>query len=242
MATPVTLISQMRRIVKVDTNQYEDSEALADLNTLKDEFWSWIVTKVQDKYNWEKWSTDSIALQSEYTIPTVASTTAWAKLLNWVSIVYNTSENTYTDTWWLKYIPAVEVNPNWLEYDWDYYVENQSEDTPIYYVADNSVFIAPAPRTWITNWIKLTWIRKIADYTLATTEAEMKLPKDQQNALLYGLIMFGYMNKPADDWTINNAEARWLRKRDEAIRSLEIRVDTPTILKYPEEQENILLT
>ena len=38
------------------------------------------------------------------------------------------------------------------------------------------------------------------------------------------MIMFGLMNKGVDDGTINNAEARWLRKKSEAIESLKQRV------------------
>jgi hypothetical protein len=73
---PSEIIAQMRRVVKVDTSQYTDTNALIDLNTLKDDFWSAIVTSVSEKYNWERWKTDSVALQSEYVIPTVAYNTA----------------------------------------------------------------------------------------------------------------------------------------------------------------------
>jgi len=78
MLNPTAIINQMRRLAKVDTAQYTDANALIDLNTLKDEFWSAIVTtiNVQESYNWEKWKTSSIALQSEYTIPEVAYNTA----------------------------------------------------------------------------------------------------------------------------------------------------------------------
>tara|TARA_R110000772_G_scaffold236250_1_gene347889 strand:- start:698 stop:838 length:141 start_codon:yes stop_codon:yes gene_type:complete len=46
MNTPAAIIAQMRRRVKVDTSQYSDANALIDLNTLKDEFWSALITKV----------------------------------------------------------------------------------------------------------------------------------------------------------------------------------------------------
>lgn len=233
--TPETIIAQMRRIAKVNLAQYSDANALEDLNMLKDELWTWIVSQVQDKYNWERWSTESVALHWEYTLSEVTSTTAWTKLLNWVSISYK--DTTYTNIWWLKYIQAREVNPNGLDNDWDYYSENQSEDDPIYYVADNSFFIAPIPRVSITNWIKLTWIRKIPDYTLTTTEAEMKLPIDVLRTLFYGLIVTWLMNKWADDWDINNAENRWIRKRNEAIKSLEVRTDKPVTFLYPDQNK-----
>lgn len=234
MNTPAAIIAQMRRRVKVDTSQYSDANALIDLNTLKDEFWSALITKVWEDYSWERWKVDLTSLISEYKMPEVAYNTAWAKLLKGISINYN--GNTYTDTGLLEYNKAREVNPNTLEHEWNYYIENQSESDPMYFVADNSYFIAPAFRTaWLVDRIKLTWVRKIADWTLATSESAMKIPVDQQQALVFGLMMDGYFNKWVDDNTINNAEARWEKKKLEAINSLSVVVENPVNFEYPED-------
>lgn len=231
--TTAQIIAQMRRKSGSDTSQYPDADALIDLNTLKDEFWSAICTTVNEDYNWERWTSSSVALQSEYTLATVAYNTAWTKILKWVAVNYNWE--TYTDTGWLIYLKARLVNPNTLPYEWDYYVENQSEDDPIYYIADNSYFIAPAPRTVVTNWLKLTWIRKIPDYTLSTTEADTKLPVDVHNALVYWLVVQALENKRVEENLIISAENRRTRKRQEAIQSLETRVEWPIFMKYPDE-------
>ena len=234
MQTAQAIIDQMRRRVKVDTSQYTDADALRDLNTLKDEFWSALITEVPEDYNWDRWLVDLSTTVTEYTIPEVAHDTAWAKLLKGVSISYDWE--TYSETWNIQYTPAREVNPNTLKEDWFYYVENQDKKDPIYYVADNSYFIAPSIWTaGLVDRIKLTWIRKIPDYALTTTEANMKLPVDQQQALVYWLMVDWYFNKWVDDNTINNAEARWERKKREAIKTLSIRVENPTTLTYPNE-------
>ena len=237
MQTAAAIIAQMRRRVKVDTSQYSDANALIDLNTRKDEFWSALITNVPEDYNWDRWLVDLTSTDTEYVMPEVAYNTAWAKLLKGVAINY--TWDTYTETWLAKYTPAREVNPNTLEHDWFYYVENQSQDDPIYFVADNSYFIAPAFRTaWLANRIKLTWIRKIPDYELTTTEADMKIPVDQQQALVYWLMIDWYFNKWVDDNTINNAEARWERKKQEAIKNLSIRVENPITFTYPNESSD----
>jgi len=234
METAAHLIAQMRRRVKVDTSQYTDANALIDLNTLKDSFWSEVVTNIPESYNWDSWKVDNTTLISEYQIPEVAYDTAWAKKLKAISMNYNW--DTYTNSGLPIYIPAREVNPATLEHQWNYYAENQSTSDPIYYVADNSYFIAPAFReSNLSERIKLTWIRKIPDYTLATTEAEMKIPVDQQQALVFWLMIDWYFNKWVDDNTINNAEARWIRKRDEAISQLSNRVENPTTFELPNE-------
>ncbi len=234
----VQIIAQMRRIVKIDTSQYTDANALIDLNTLKDEFWT-AITTLKRKVNWQRWKTSTIALQSEYTLAEVASDTAGTKQLSWVAINYNWK--TYTETWLLKYIPADKVNPYTLPYDWSYYEENQNINNPIYFVADNSYFIAPAPRTIVTNWIKLTWIRKIPDYTLTTTEEEMLLPIDAIQALSFWLAIFWFLNKWADDWVINSAEARRERKKKAALNWIDVRVEENAFINLlPDEQDTTL--
>ena len=71
--------------------------------------------------------------------------------------------------------------------DWDYYKNNQSELNPVYYVSDNSIFIAPIPQSAVANGIKMTGIRKIADYDLLTVEADIGIPVDFHRVLVFGL-------------------------------------------------------
>lgn len=76
MQTPAAIIAQMRRRVKVDTSQYSDANALIDLNTLKDEFWSELMTNVPEDYDWERWLVDTTTTNTEYQAPEVAYNTA----------------------------------------------------------------------------------------------------------------------------------------------------------------------
>lgn len=236
MQTAQKIIDQMRRIAKVDSSQYTDANALIDLNTLKDEFWSAIVSTVEEDYNWEYWTANTVAFQNEYTLSQVAYNLAWTKVLKWLSINYNWE--TYINNWWLIYIKATQINLNSLPLDWSYYVENQSVNDPIFYIADNSCFIAPAPITAITNWLKLIWIRKIPDYTLSTTEEDMKISVDQQNALVYWLVVHWLLNKWAETWLVDNAEARRMRKRQEAIKTLKTRSNNVIMMTYPDDINN----
>jgi len=185
----------MRRRAKVNTTQYSDVNALIDLNVRKNELWSAVCTTISEPYNWEQWTVASVDLQSEYLIPDVTTTTVGAKLLHSVSIAYDTS--TYTDTGAIVYAKARRVDPSSLQEEWNFYVENQSITDPIYRLADNSIFIAPAPRTGEggSTRIKLTGIRNISDWSASTTEANMKFPPDHQQALIYALTVDGLVNK-----------------------------------------------
>lgn len=240
--TPAQIIAQARIISWTDSSQFTDANALIALNTIKDEFWSAILTSVPlENYNWQRWTVENtVAGQSEYTIPTIAYNTAGTKIVTGIGINYNGEVYPWTTT--LKYLKPREVAMDGLQYDWEYYVNTQSEDDPIYCVADNSIFIAPAPKTNVTGGFKVQGIRKIPDYTLSTTEAEMMIPVDQQRAMIYGLAVFGLFNKKADENIIASAEARWERKKQEAIKSMESRDIGTTKFEYPsDESDEIIL-
>jgi len=178
------IISRARKIAKYTTSNYSDLEALEDLNEIKDEFWAEIVSRLEEDYNWEEWKTSSVSGQAEYTLPPLTSTSDGTKALKTVAISYGTA--TYDDGT-LQYVKAKLVNPANLELDWDYYKNNQSELDPIYYVSDNSIFIAPTPQSNIPSAIKMTGIRKIPDYTLTSVEVDIGIPVDFHRVLVFGL-------------------------------------------------------
>ena len=227
--------NQVRTRTWVSTSQYSQAQFLLDVNEAKDEFWSAVVARLEEDSDYEEWTTDSVALQSEYTTPTVAYNTAWAKILK--SIAINYDGDTYSETWLLKYTRATEVNKDTLEYEWNWYVENQDTDKPIYFIADNSFFIAPAPRTTGTDYIKLTGIRKIPDYTIATTEAEMKIPVDFQRLLIWAIMPLALMAKRVDENTIQKAEITYESKKAVALQNMSTRKEWPVFMTYPPQYE-----
>lgn len=229
--------AQIRTRTGVSTTQYSQAQFLLDINEAKDEFWSTVVAKLNNERNWDSWKLDNTSLISEYQIPTVAYDTAWAKVLSWVSMNY--TWDTYTTTWLPIYIPARLVSPDSLQYEWNYYVENQSTLDPIYRIADDSIFIAPSFRTAsLADRIKLTWIRKIPDYTIATTEANLKLPVDFQRLLIWSVIPFALMAKRSDNNTIQKAQNDYEKKKLVAIQNMSARKEWPITMEYPT-QDNI---
>lgn len=230
-----TIESQLRRITGASTSQYSQADFLIDINVVKDEFWSAIVWAQTDR-NYDIWAVDSTTLISEYTMPEVASDTAWSKILKNIAINY--TWDTYTETWLPIYIPAREVSPDSLKHQWNYYVENQSTDDPIYYISDNSYFIAPAFReASLSNRIQLTWIKKIADYTISTTEADLKIPVDYQRVLLWGCIPYALMSKRVENNEIQKAQNDYINEKTIAIQNMTSRREWPITMLYPDQQE-----
>lgn len=229
--------AQLRTRTWVSTTQYSQAQFLLDINEAKDEFWSAIVDRLPVDYNYDIWTVDETSTISEYTMPEVAYNLAWMKLLKWLAISYDWE--TFTNTWLLQYTKARQVNPHDLPFQWNYYVENQSQSDPIYYIADNSYFIAPAFRTeLLSNRIQLTGIKKIADYTINTTEAEMRIPVDFQRLLIWAVIPFALMAKRADDNTIQKAQNDYEAKKTQALQNLANRKEWPIFMSYPNEAYN----
>lgn len=229
--------SQLRTRTWVSTTQYSQAQFLLDINEAKDEFWSAIVDRLPVDYNYDIWTVDETSTISEYTMPEVAYNIEWMKVLKWVAISYDWT--TFPNTWLLQYTKAREVNTNDLPYEWNYYVENQSQLDPIYYIADNSYFIAPAFRTeLLSNRIQLKWIKKIADYTISTTESEMRIPVDFQRLLIWAVIPFALMAKRVDDNSIQKAQNDYESKKSQAIQNLANRKEWPIFMRYPNEVYN----
>lgn len=178
------IISRARRIAKYNTSNYTNASALEDLNVIKDEFWAEIVSRLEEDYNWDEWKTSTVSGQGEYTLPPLTSTSDGTKALKTVAVSYGT---TVYDDGGLQYVKAKLVNPASMALDWDYYKNNQSELNPVYYVSDNSIFIAPIPQSAVANGVKMTGIRKIADYDLLTVEADIGIPVDFHRVLVFGL-------------------------------------------------------
>jgi hypothetical protein len=74
--TPTTLISRARRLYNVNTTQWSDNDALSDLNELKNNFLASLINAVEEDWNWERWTADTVALQGEYSLPSIGASTA----------------------------------------------------------------------------------------------------------------------------------------------------------------------
>ena len=217
----------------VNSTQFPDAQLLKYLNIVKNNFWSYIVSAISEDYDWDIFTTDTVVNQDEYVLPLIASDTAWAKKIKNVSINYNWE--TYDD-WTIKYIKAKEVKLSSLARNWNYYKNNQDVNSPIYYIADNSIFIAPIPDEAITSWIELKAIKKIPDYTVSTTESSMVIPIDHHDILVQWILPYIHKARWRSDES-NFEKWEYVRQRTQAIRELADRNISPFYMDYPIDRE-----
>jgi hypothetical protein len=102
-----------------------------------------------------------------------------------IEAVYVAYENTlYAETSKLQYTKCTLVTRTSLEMEWEWYEAHQSAENPLYIIADASIFIAPVPTVALDTGIKITGIRKIADYTIDTTESNMGITAEYEYVLV----------------------------------------------------------
>lgn len=226
-----TIFNLAREWAGVTESNYPDTRLLPFLNAVKDDLFPYLITWVNEDYNWDVWRTASIENQSEYILPEAASDTEWNLKINWVSINYDWT--TYED-WTLKYKKATEVKLSSLPEEWAYYANMQSKERPIYYVADKSIFLAPHPKadTAGLNRIQLKWIKSIPDYTDATTEAEIKLPVYLHQVLVQWILPYIHRSERRKD-EASFEEKKYREDRDLAVKKFSSRVQAPYYLSLP---------
>ena len=223
------IIDLWRDQTHVTSTMFPDAQVLKYLNIVKNNFWSYIVTALNEDYDWDIFLTPTVANQDEYVLPLMASDTAWVKKLRGLSINY---DGTTYDDGSIKYIKAKETQLSSLSREWNYYVNNQDQAFPIYYIADNSVFIAPAPTSAITNWLQLKWVKKIPDYTVSTNEADIILPVDHHDILVQGILPYILKSQGKTQESINEKQ-EYIRQREQATQELADRNLSPLLMDYP---------
>lgn len=163
MSTLQTIVDRNRRINYVDSSQYTNAMALEDANFRIHQIEDYITSAIWEGFFWDIMYADATVVdQSEYRIPVITTGSFdWVPKIEWISIQYVTDGD---------FIPAREVNRQTLlqEHDLSRYETNQSESDPIYFIADDSYFVYPAPLTAIVGAIKLYWIKSLADVELTT--------------------------------------------------------------------------
>lgn len=226
------IFTMARELSHTNDIDYPDTRLLPFLNVVKDDLFSYMITWLNENQEWDTWEATTVANQSEYVIPEAASDTAWNLKISVVSVNYD--GETHND-WRMKYVKAKQVKLWNLAENWNYYINNQSNHEPIFYIADNSIFLAPAPSSseaWATR-LELKWIRSIIDYATDTTEADIKIPLYLHSVLVQWVLP--YIHK--SEWVKSEAsleQAEYEKQRDLAVKKFTDRYEWPYYMSYPE--------
>ncbi len=222
-----------REMAWVSSTDFPDSRLLLFTNLVKDSLWSYIVTGTNEDLNWDIWEVDSGSLvvgQSEYVLPEATFDAEGNLKVAWLSICYDWEE--YPDGS-KKYVKAKEVKVNDLREHWNYYVNNQSKLQPIYYIADQSVFIAPTLDQVSTSAIEVRGIKTLIDYATTTVEADIRIPRYLHEVWAMGIVPYIWRAKQRIN-EAQEAENRYKNERNTQITNLRNR-HTNWFMMYPDD-------
>jgi len=179
-----------------------------------------VITKdVDEEFFFEIWKRDAIADQAngEYPYPKAdAESNGMSKLKSFYIKGYSTD---------LQYTKAREVKLADLPHDWDYYLQYQPKSDPIYFIGDNSFFVAPQfdaadlPDTPSGNaQLKLAGVPKFIDLDAGATAATILIPDDSHHRIAIGMkeLIYRSRNKTVEaDKAFNEFEAEKSKMVDE---------------------------
>jgi len=214
MTVQSIIIDEARRLGHVDEYQYPNAAALSDANFYYHDLENAITTEVSEDFFWNFFDSDTVVGQSEYSFPTEVTGNLQGMFKNLgVSVDY-----------WDGRGPRKlrKVYPYLLEQDVRYYEENQSIEDPFYYVADNSVFVCPAPTVAVTSWLRLYGTQNLVDLTETTADADIfngKIPAKFFRYIVQGMLEPIYkMQKLHNE--ANNEAAKYENMRSKLVEYL----------------------
>jgi len=153
----------------------------------------YILAEVDENFFFQIWKRDAVASQENGEYPYPEADNDSAGMLKCLGMkVKGLSTETY-------HINATEVDIKTLARDWSYYLSNQSKNEPIYYIADESIFLAPqfvagdlpdSPSG--NNQLKLYGIAKLIDLTASAAASAILIPDDHQQVISVGMEEYIY--------------------------------------------------
>lgn len=220
------IITLARRLGYVDSNNYTTPTAVIDMNIAYHYIENIITTEVWEDFFWNTLTSDTVIGQYEYALPD-------SLIGNYTSLYKTLSVLVKYDDEYVKLRPVLAKT---LERDFSWYSENQPVSDPFFVIADKSVFVFPAPKTVVDEWLKLYSIQNIADIDETTTEAELfagSIPTKFHTLIAYWMVenIFrgrGMINEAAE------ARARFMQDTSKLVEFLSDREDGVLLQEKPD--------
>lgn len=219
--TPQQVIDRARRLGYISVWQYSDAKALEDFNIVYQALCNLIITEVDEDYFSDFLTAEFVSGQNEYTL-TDDTNNIDINRVQKVQVKYadalDLKEATLTD--------KDQLNHPLSYYNWDW----RQENTPFYFIFDDSVFVYPSPDTSITDWYQV-------DVSLTPTDLEIDTPitmleNTHRNLIAEGMLPYIYQQRGLLNEK-NNSEASYQEKLNTLIFNMSDRVSTPQEVETP---------
>lgn len=214
---------------------------LRNFNISRKDVGNTIIKDVSENFFQDFWIRDAIADQNngEYPYPEADVDSKGMLKCQALYVKYK-----YTDQ---NYIKAEEVNIADLPYDWDWYLVNQPKNQPIYFIGDNSFFLAPLhsaedlcdinsenPDPSGNSMIKAVGLVKFVDLLITDEEDKMLIPEDFHDLIALGMEKGIYKSRGNRDEALLSSREYTIEKEN-MVDTLTNRDESKMIAKVPDE-------
>lgn len=228
-------IEKVRNDTHTSEYQVTDTQILDFINEVRNDVVNDIITRINEDFFRDvltiQWSTQTDV--NEYSLRECTSTKAWVKKINSVEIKWhedspfqlldhrkNTSTNLTMDE--LNALP---------------------ESAGFFDIKDNSIFIYPAPKEQVLNWIRMQAVVSLLDLTLVWTEADF-FPwhselREYLNVLVYWVDARVFRAKRYQS-EAQEAEVQYNNRRREMLIELSDRYNEPLQTSLPAMRESFM--
>lgn len=190
--TVAQTISLALTISHTKSGQFASTDLISFYNMIRNDLANTIIKDVNENFFFEIWAIDAedetepTRANGEYLYPIATSLLAGMKKLLRLAIKGNYNDSYFTN--------CREVDVRKLPHDWLWYMENQPKADPIYFIADESFFIAPKfsaadlPATQPGNkQIKAYGVAKLVDLTSSDIESAVLIPSEFHSLIALGM-------------------------------------------------------
>lgn len=161
MATVQELITQWCALAYTKESQLVTS-AITYVNWVYHDLENALIENIWDDFFYEYWKSDTVAGQTEYTLPTSSSTVIWFKKILSVEVKYATTDSDYvllSNSKNSEYKQSLASLGTYLD-----------KNAGIFDIKDSSLFIYPTPTNSVTDGIKIQAIVNLIDLTSSDAE------------------------------------------------------------------------
>lgn len=220
---PSKIIDKAIRLTYTNNWEYNpETEWLEDLIEVLQDVYTTIDTEVNEEYLYDIYTTDLVEWQNEYTFQTPTSTSAWMNKFKYLYIKY-----------WNEYKRARYVSEATMQETPFYNEVNRSEADPIWYIADESVFIYPAPKSNVTDWLKASVSIMPQDILYTDEEDAIRIPRQYHKVLVEWLMWYIYQQR----WLLNEANNQkniYEQSKNDLVRKMSDRDTSPLVTWLPD--------
>lgn len=201
---------------------------LSFLNIVYHDLENAIITKINEDYFWDEFTTDTVADQNEYVLSASSATDTWIRKITYCDLKWSATDNNYS---------RIEQNTTSnRRRALDFQRDNTTQAWGYFELREWSLFIYPTPTEAVTNWLKVWAVKTLIDLVWGWAET-LVFPNQTElrqfhHALAIGMkqYIYSYQREFGEK---DNAIVEWENEKRKVLDFLSDRSWKPVVWELP---------